>query len=186
MRRSSIDMQWMTGRVMWTVVCGVMCGLVASEAVAKPRPERVVERRIMRLETMERRMEAAAQMPPRPADVRRALRAGVPVQGFTPAPAPRNAFARPAPPTAAPLARAPRPSAPEPQPGPSVVRSGPRVVPQPSQVKPVPIPAEPSAEVSPVTAVDDGTRSVLVGGEPPAAPTEAIEPIELLPPPPAK
>ena len=55
----------------------------------------------------------------------------------------------------------------------------------------VPSPAvEPAQAVSPVTAIDDGTRSVLVGGEPtlaaPAAGEQPIEPIELLPPPSAK
>jgi hypothetical protein len=59
----------------------------------------------------------------------------------------------------------------------------------PQQAKPVPALAAAAAQsVTPVTAVDDGTKSVLVQGEPKlAAPAdEKIEPIELLPPPPAK
>lgn len=186
MKARAIHRRPLTVCVMQAVIGMACVGLTSSEAIAKPRVERVVERRIVRLETMERRMEAAAQMPPRPADVRRALRAGVPVQGFAPAPA--GVVARPTP-RVAPLAtpRATPPAARETAPQRAVVQASPRPVPQPSSAKPVPSPAaEPPAAVSPVTAIDDGTRSVLVGGDQPAAPTEAIEPIELLPSPPAK
>ena len=154
-------------------------------AEAKPRVERITDRRLMRLESMERRMEAAAQLPPRPADVRRAIRSGVPVSGLGPNPgAAATAAARPTPRPAAPGAVAP-------QPRPPVAAARPRVVAPPQQARPVPSPAvEPAQAVSPVTAIDDGTRSVLVGGEPtlaaPAAGEQPIEPIELLPPPSAK
>lgn len=186
MKMPSLDLPQIIARATGAGVCVACLSTAVGEAVAKPRVERVVERRIMRLETMERRMEAAAQMPPRPADVRRALRAGVPVQGFVPAPAAANAMARPAPRIPAPLSRGAVPGGPQPQPAAAVVQTSPRMVPQPSAAKPVPSPVEPPAAVSAATAVDDGTRSVLVGGEQPPAPTEAIEPIELLPLPPAK
>ena len=52
---------------------------VSPAAFARPRVERVIERRVEKLEAMERRIEAAAQMPPKPADVRRALRRGEPL-----------------------------------------------------------------------------------------------------------
>ena len=152
-------------------------------AEAKPRAERIAERRIIRLEAMERRMEAAAQMPPRPADVRRAIRSGAPVAGVGPNAAP-PVVARPAPQPASPIAAAPRPPA-------AVAAAQPRTVAPPQQAKPVPAPATAAAQaVTPATAVDDGTKSVLVQGEPKlAAPTpaaEKIEPIELLPPPSAR
>jgi hypothetical protein len=142
-------------------------------AEAKPRAERIAERRIIRLEAMERRMEAAAQMPPRPADVRRAIRSGAPVAGVGPNAAPA-VVARPVP-----------------QPPAAVAATQPRAVTPPQQAKPVPAPATAAAQaVTPATAVDDGTKSVLVQGEPKlAAPTpaaEKIEPIELLPPPSAR
>lgn len=152
-------------------------------AEAKPRAERIAERRIMRLEAMERRMEAAAQMPPRPVDVRRAIRAGAPLPGVGPNAMPLGG-ARPAPKAAAPIVAAPQPSA-------AVAAAQPRAVAAPEQAKPVPAAAaEPAQAVTPATAVDDGTKSVLVQGEPKlAAPTpadEKIEPIELLPTPSAK
>jgi hypothetical protein len=142
-------------------------------AEAKPRAERIAERRIIRLEAMERRMEAAAQMPPRPADVRRAIRSGAPLPGVGPNAAPA-VVARPVP-----------------QPPAAVAATQPRAVTPPQQAKPVPAPATAAAQaVTPATAVDDGTKSVLVQGEPKlAAPTpadEKIEPIELLPPPSAR
>ncbi len=152
-------------------------------AEAKPRAERIAERRIIRLEAMERRMEAAAQMPPRPVDVRRAIRSGAPLPGVGPNAAPA-AVARPVPKAAAPIVAAPQPSA-------AVATAQPRAVTPPQQAKPVPAPVAAAPQsVTPATAVDDGMKSVLVQGElKPAAPTpadEKIEPIELLPPPPAK
>jgi hypothetical protein len=166
------------------LVLGVAAGAACIDvAEAKPRAERIAERRIIRLEAMEQRMKAAAQMPPRPVDVRRAIRSGAPVPGFGPNAAP-PVVARPAPQPASPIAAAPRPPA-------AVAAAQPRTVAPPQQAKPVPAPAAEAAQsVTPVTAVDDGTKSVLVQGEPKlAAPTpadEKIEPIELLPPPPAK
>jgi hypothetical protein len=166
------------------LVLGVAAGAACIDvAEAKPRAERIAERRIIRLEAMEQRMKAAAQMPPRPVDVRRAIRSGAPVPGFGPNAAPPVA-ARPVPQPASPIVAAPQPPA-------AVAASQPRTVAPPQQAKPVPAPAAEAAQsVTPVTAVDDGTKSVLVQGEPKlAAPTpadEKIEPIELLPPPPAK
>lgn len=165
------------------IVCLAFVSAGIDAAEAKPRVERITERRLMRLETMERRIEAAAELPPRPADVRRALRSGVPFSGMGPNQGPATTAARPVPRTTPPRAVAP-------QPRPPVAAARPRTV-APPQARPVPSPAvEPPQPVSPAAAVDDGTRSVLVGGEPtlaaPAAAAETIEPIELLPPPPAK
>lgn len=162
-------------------VCLALVSSGINAAEAKPRVERITERRLMRLETMERRIEAAAQLPPRPAEVRRALRSGVPVSGTGPNSGPAATAARPVPRTTPPRAVAP-------QPRPPVAAARPRTVAPPPQARPVPSPAvEPPQPVSPAAAVDDGTRSVLVGGEPtlaaPAAAAETIEPIELLPPP---
>lgn len=152
-------------------------------AEAKPRAERIAERRIVRLEAMERRMEAAAQMPPRPVDVRRAIRSGGPLPGVGPNAMPLGG-ARPAPKAAAPIVAAPQPSA-------AVAAAQPRAVAAPEQAKPVTALAKEQPQtVTPATAVDDGTKSVLVHGEPKlAAPTpavEKIEPIELLPTPSAR
>jgi hypothetical protein len=149
-------------------------------AEAKPRVERIAERRIVRLEAMERRMEAAAQMPPRPVDVRRAIRAGAPLPGVGPNAMP-SVVTRPGSQAAAPLVAAPQPPA-------AVAAAQPRAVATPKQAKPVPAAAaEPAQAVTPATAVDDGTQSVLVQGEPklaaPPPADEKIEPIELLPPP---
>jgi hypothetical protein len=162
-------------------VAAVSCCIDVAEA--KPRAERIAERRIMRLEAMERRMEAAAQMPPRPVDVRRAIRSGAPVPGFGPNAAP-PVVARPVPQPASPIVAAPQPPA-------AVAAAQPGPIAPPQQAKPVPASvAEAAQSVTPVTAVDDGTKSVLVQGEPKlAAPTpadEKIEPIELLPPPSAR
>jgi hypothetical protein len=73
----------------------VFCGFVAtvgcvaaaaSEATAArpPRAERIATRRLERIDVLERRAEAAAEMPPRPADVRRLLRRGVPLSEIMP------------------------------------------------------------------------------------------------------
>ena len=169
-----------TARLVLGVAAGAACIDVAE---AKPRVERIAERRIIRLEAMEQRMKAAAQMPPRPVDVRRAIRSGTPVPGFGPNPAP-PVVARPAPQPASPIVAAPQPPA-------AVAATQPRAVNPPQQARPVPAPAAATAQaVTPVTAVDDGTKSVLVQGEPKiAAPTpadEKIAPIEFLPPPAAK
>jgi hypothetical protein len=160
------------------VVAAVSCCIDVAEA--RPRVERIAERRIIRLEAMERRMEAAAQMPPRPADVRRAIRTGAPLPGVGPNAMPLG-VARPAPQAAAPIVATPQ------QHG-AVAAAKPRPVSPPQQARPVPAAAaEPVQPVTPATAVDDGTQSVLVQGEPTlAAPTpadEKIEPIELLPTP---
>ena len=58
----------------------------ASVAIAAPplRAERIATRRLERIEVLERRAEAAAEMPPRPADVRRLLRRGVPLSEIMP------------------------------------------------------------------------------------------------------
>ena len=153
-------------------LCAAAVVAAAGVAEARPRVERITERRIMRLEAMERRMEAQSQLPPRPADVRRAIRSGAAAPGAGP-----NA--------AAPAAAAGQTTAAAP-----AATARPRIAPQPQQAKPVPAPAaEPAAPVSPAAAVDDGLQSVLVRGEPtpaPAAPQEPIEPIELLPNPSAK
>lgn len=167
-------------RLLLCVVAGAACIDVAE---AKPRAERIAERRIIRLEAMEQRMKAVAEMPPRPVDVRRAIRSGAPVPGFGPNAVP-PVVARPVPQPASPIVAAPQPPA-------AVATAQPRTVAPPEQAKPVPAPAkEPPQSVTPVTAVDDGTKSVLVQGEPKlAAPTpadEKIEPIELLPTPSAK
>jgi hypothetical protein len=162
-------------------VAAASCCLDVAEA--KPRAERIAERRIIRLEAMERRMEAAAQMPPRPVDVRRAIRSGAPLPGIGPNAMP-PAVARPAPQAAAPIVATPQPPA-------AVAAAKPRTVSPPQQAKPVPAAAaEPAQAVTPATAVDDGTKSVLVQGEPtlaaPPPADEKIEPIELLPTPSAK
>ncbi|MFN5756695.1 MAG: hypothetical protein ACK54F_02010 [Planctomycetia bacterium] len=172
--RTTVKSRVCAGALQTALLCAaVSCCIDVAEA--KPRVERIAERRIMRLEAMERRMEAAAQMPPRPADVRRAIRAGAPLPGVGPNAMPLGA-ARPAPQAAAPIVAAPKPPA-------AVAAS--------EQAKPVPaIAKEQPQTVTPATAVDDGTQSVLVQGEPKlAAPTpadEKIEPIELLPTPSAK
>jgi hypothetical protein len=142
-------------------LCIAAAAACVTVAEAKPRAERITERRIMRLEAMERRMEAAAQLPPRPADVRRAIRSGAPGTA------------------AGPNAMPPAVAAAQPR-----AATQPRAVTPPQQSKPVPAPAaEPAQAVTPATAVDDGMRSVLIRGEPtPAA--GPIEPIELLPQPP--
>ncbi len=177
--RSTVKSRVFAGaaRLVLCVAAGAVCVDVAE---AKPRAERIAERRIIRLEAMEQRMKAAAQMPPRPVDVRRAIRSGAPVPGFGPNAAPPVA-ARPVPQPASPIAATPQQPA-------AVAAAQPRTVAPPQQAKPVAAPAAQS--VTPVTAVDDGTKSVLVQGEPKlAAPTpadEKIEPIELLPTPSAR
>ena len=178
MQPRSIATHRMLATLSRVVLCMAAVAACVDVAEAKPRAERIAERRIIRLEAMERRMEAAAQMPPRPVDVRRAIRSGAPVPGFGPNAMP-PAVARPAPQAGAPVAAAPQPSA-------AVAAAQPRAIARPQQAKPVPAPAQQPQAVTPVTAVDDGTKSVLVQGEPkPAAPTpadEKIAPIELLPP----
>jgi hypothetical protein len=192
------------------------CGLVvviscvaaaASEATAArpPRAERIATRRLERIEVLERRAEAAAEMPPRPADVRRLLRRGVPLSEIMPQPpaarsgsAPAAAAAR-RPATAAtrgatppqPVASAPRgpattpPRALAPAPAPTTAAAPPAAEPplrfpeQPAVAQEsMPAAANATTGVTPATAIDDGTRSVLVREEPTPAP-----PAELLPTP---
>ena len=182
----------------------------ASEATAAPpsRAERLVVRRLERIEVLERRAEAAAEMPPRPADVRRMLRRGVPLSEImtkagsgAPAAASAAAARRPATPrarAAAPQAPAPAETAARAQPpkpprafapAPAATAATPpaeeptlRFPEQPATMRePAPPAAGSSPAVSPATAVDDGTRSVLVREEPTPAP-----PAELLPTPQAK
>lgn len=188
--------------------CGLVAvigGLAVSEATAAPpsRTERIAIRRLERIEMIERKAEAAAEMPPRPADVRRLLRRGVPLSEIMPQPpATRGgnaaaAVRRPA--TAAtrgamppqPVASAARPPASPPRPAlapsaaPATAAAPPAVEPplrfpeQPTvaQESTTTLPGSASG-VTPATAIDDGTRSVLVREEPTPAP-----PAELLPTP---
>jgi hypothetical protein len=192
------------------------CGLVAviscvaaaaSEATAArpPRAERIATRRLERIEVLERKAEAAAEMPPRPVDVRRLLRRGVPLSEIMPQPpaarsgsaaAAAAAARRPA--TAAtrgatppqprqPVASAPRgpattpPRALAPAPAATPPAAEPPLrFPEQPAVAQESMPASPNAttSVTPATAIDDGTRSVLVREEPTPAP-----PAELLPTP---
>lgn len=55
----------------------------AAEAARVPRFERVAARRLVRIESIERRAEVAEEMPPRPSEVRRLLRRGVPLSEIT-------------------------------------------------------------------------------------------------------
>jgi hypothetical protein len=173
----------------------VAAGVVGIDVVeAKPRAERITERRIIRLEAMERRMEAAAQMPPRPMDVRRAIRSGAALPAMAPNPG------LPAATAAAPAARGvPGPSTRAATPPPVPARPAPATIARPTpQSAPQPalrFPDEPAvvqqaeraataagatpSPVTPATAIDDGTSSVLVGG----APTPGPAPAELLPTP---
>ena len=171
------------------LVAVISCVAAASEATAArpPRAERIAIRRIERIEVLERRAEAAAEMPPRPADVRRLLRQGVPLSEIMPKPptarggsaAPTAAAQRPA--TAAtrgatpplprqPMASAARPPAAEP----------PLRFPEQPAVaqESMPAAAGSATGVTPAMALDYGTRSVLVREEPTPAP-----PAELLPTP---
>lgn len=182
----------------------------ASEATAAPpsRAERLVIRRLERIEVLERRAEAAAEMPPRPADVRRMLRRGVPLSEIMPkagsgSPAAASAAAARRP--ATPPARAAAPQAPSP--AETAARAQPAKPPRAFAPAPAATAATATAEeptlrfpeqpatmrepalsaagsssaVAPATALDDGTRSVLVREEPTPAP-----PAELLPTPQAK
>jgi hypothetical protein len=180
----------------------------ASEATAArpPRVERIATRRLERIEVLERRAEAAAEMPPRPADVRRLLRRGVPLSEIMPQPPasrsgsaaaaaatrrPATAATRGATPPQPPVASAPRgpattpPRALAPAPAPTTAAAPPAAEPplrfpeQPA-VAQESMTASPNAMtgVTPATAIDDGTRSVLVREQPTPAP-----PAELLPTP---
>jgi hypothetical protein len=167
----------------------VFCGFVAtvgcvaaaaSEATAArpPRAERIATRRLERIDVLERRAEAAAEMPPRPADVRRLLRRGVPLSEIMP-PVGRG---RPA-------ATAARATTPTPQAAAATTaQAQPATPPRPFATAPATAAAPPAAAEPPLrfpeqpaTAIDDGTRSVLVREEPTPAP-----PAELLPTPQAK
>lgn len=137
-----------------------------AQAARPPRAERIGERRLERIEVIERRAEAAAEMPPKPAEVRRLLRRGEPL----PDAATRGDSRSTA--SATPPGR---------KPSPTTVRSAapPRPFAAPPAVAPTPASAgEPAAPVSQATAIDDGTRSVLVREKPIPAP-----PAELLPTP---
>jgi hypothetical protein len=193
MKSHPIDLSRIVMQALAMAVCAVCAWGIVSEARANPRTERIIERRIMRLEAMERRMEAAAELPPRPVDVRRAIRAGVPVEGFTTGPvAPGGIGPRPRPAMAGPRGVSPQPSV--------NAMADPAARPMPVQPQPVRPPADPGLQfpespalarepvreeaaaspVSPATAIDDGTQSVLVGEPTPAPPPE------LLPTPPSK
>jgi hypothetical protein len=174
----------------------------ASEATAAPpsRAERLVIRRLERIEVLERRAEAAAEMPPRPADVRRMLRRGVPLSEIMPkagsgSPAaarrpvtpPARAAAPPTPSPAETAARAqpakpPRAFAPAPAATAATAAAEEPTLRFPEQPATAQEPALPAAgsssAVAPATALDDGTRSVLVREKPTPAP-----PAELLPTP---
>ena len=54
-----------------------------AEAVRVPRFERVAVRRLERIESIERRAELVEEMPPRPLEVRRLLRRGIPLSEIT-------------------------------------------------------------------------------------------------------
>jgi hypothetical protein len=172
----------------------------ASEATAArpPRVERIASRRLERIEVLERRAEAAAEMPPRPADVRRLLRRGVPLSEIMPQPpTPRSgsgsaaaaaAARRPAtaatrdatpPQSRQPVASAPQSPATTTAATPSNVESPLRFPDQPAVAQEsMPAAAGSASGVTPATAIDDGTRSVLVREQPTPAP-----PAELLPTP---
>ncbi|MFM8634370.1 MAG: hypothetical protein ACKOEX_06105 [Planctomycetia bacterium] len=137
----------------------------SQESNANPRTERLIDRRLDRIEAIERRAEAEARMPPRPADVRRAIRRGEPLpdaeaKAARPAPAPRGTANTPPRPATARTAR-PAPALARPTPAP--------VTPSPA----VPM-EEPPAPVSQATAIDDGTRSVLIREPKPAAAAELL------------
>jgi hypothetical protein len=183
------------------------CGLVAvincvaaaaSEATAArpPRAERIATRRLERIEVLERKAEAAAEMPPRPVDVRRLLRRGVPLSEIMPQPpAARSGSAAAArrPATAATRgATPPQPIASAPH-GPVMtpLRALAPAAAPPAAEPPLRFPEQPAVAqesmpaaanattgVTPATAIDDGIRSVLVREEPTPAP-----PAELLPTP---
>ena len=201
-------MAFLTPTLGITVRRVVSCGLLAiigcmaaaaSEATAArpPRAERIASRRLERIEVIERRAETAAEMPPRPADVRRMVRRGVPLSEIMPknrnagpaaAPAPRTAAAKT--PATAKNATAARPAAPAarlttptpPAATAATAQAQPTAPPRPFAPAPAATPAatEPPLRFpeQPVTAIDDGTRSVLVREEPTPAP-----PAELLPTP---
>lgn len=173
------------GRTGWFIVWCAAAAATATDALAKPRTERVIERRVTRLEAMEQRLEAAAEMPPRPADVRRAIRRGEPLPPRGPkaggaaasaagketpdsanrAAAPRPATKRPAPATMA------RPVSPRPAPQPAL-----RFPEQPAVAQEPARPVGAAADsITPATAIDDGTRSVLVREQPTPAPAPAAE-----------
>jgi hypothetical protein len=134
------------------------------QAARPPRAERIAGRRLERIEAIERRAEASAEMPPKPSEVRRMLRRGEQLpdsakRGDARATAAATPPGRvPAPSTAAGGAAPPRPFV------------------QPPVVAPAPQPSgEPPAPVSQATAIDDGTRSVLVRDKPiPAPPAEVL------------
>ena len=188
--------------VSWGLMAWFGCTVAATSVVnaAQPsRTERIAIRRLERIEVLERRAEAAAEMPPRPADVRRMLRRGMPLSEILPptgrggpaaAAASRNAIAAK---TAADAknATAARPGAPAargaastpPAAAASAAQAQPASPPRPFTPAPATTVAEPPLRFpeQPATAIDDGTRSVLVREEPtPAAP------VELLPTPQAK
>ena len=165
--------------------------VAATEATAArpPRAERIVTRRLERIEVLERKAEAAAEMPPRPVDVRRLLRRGVPLSEIMPQGGSRSAAAaasaaarRPvAPATRAPVAAAARPPAATPPqsftPAPDTTAARPPAVEPPLRFPEQPAggSAGSASAVAPATAIDDGTRSVLVREEPtPAAPAELL------------
>ena len=186
------------------LVAAIGCAAAtASEATAAPpsRAERLVIRRLERIEVLERRAEAAAEMPPRPADVRRMLRRGVPLSEIMPKTgggSPAAAARRPA----TPPSRAAAPQTPSPEetaaraqsakpprafaPAPAATAATAtgeeptlRFPEQPATMRePALSAAGSSSAVAPATALDDGTRSVLVREEPTPAP-----PAELLPTP---
>ncbi|MFM7034276.1 MAG: hypothetical protein ACKOYJ_03640 [Planctomycetia bacterium] len=155
----------------WLALAASALAAWSQESVANPRTERLIDRRLDRIEAIERRAEAEARMPPRPADVRRAIRRGEPLPGAEakaarPAPTPRGTpNAQPRPATArtapAPARTAPAPSLARPTPAPL----------QPSPAVPI---EEPPAPVSQATAIDDGTRSVLIREPKPAAAAELL------------
>jgi hypothetical protein len=156
---------------------------IPTARAARPRGVRLNER----IERLERRADAEATLAaaaaaapgpvPRVWRPRAAIRAGIP-----PAAAPAPGAPRTAPPRAA-LPPASRPA-------PAAARPAQVIAPQPRVPAPAarPLPTTPPApEFEPA---DDGTRSVLVGGDRPAAsappaagPTPAEAPIELLPTP---
>jgi hypothetical protein len=153
----------------------------ASEAAAAPpsRTERIAIRRLERIEMLERKAEAAAEMPPRPADVRRMLRRGVPLSEIMPPPRQPSASAARTSAATPPRSLAP-PAAPTTAATPPAAEPALRFPEQPA-VAQESMPAGSASGVTPATAIDDGTRSVLVREEPTPA-----QPAELLPTPQAK
>jgi hypothetical protein len=168
---------------------------IPTARAARPRGVRLNER----IERLERRADAEATLAaaaaaapgpvPRVWRPRAAIRAGIPPAA---APAPGAPTAAPAPVAQATPRTAPPRAAlpPASRPAPAAARPAQVIAPQPRVPAPAarPLPTTPPApEFEPA---DDGTRSVLVGGDRPAAsappaagPTPAEAPIELLPTP---